>query len=389
MADMLPSFSPTVALREWVDRHICTPIRVIVTGSRFQVLHNDVSKCALNMDVRVTTDARSPLCGLHHDCSSKILPHMTGLVEVLMQLVFTAHAMQVPLHLYCTSGRHRSVAVAEWLVRLVPATTYYVTLPLAASQHEGAFPEQFAHGREANYVISGFSTLMAPVVSADTYNAATNAVVQQLTTPGGGASKGARRRANQRAYRFVDFLSWNIPEAAQFEVIKPDFIGQNTFKLVDCSPLPIPQGYFTIAEGELTVVGGSCGEQMKHLKYFQHSDSTSVESFSHLKQDLEQIMKDTITEVDDIYLDTATLNSASSAGLELADLGFNRKGECVPQIEAQAREKLRLIKQNLAPAPGVQTPGGRGKRLSMKKFQESSTTAALGRLIRIRSEEHI
>jgi hypothetical protein len=366
------------------------PFPIFVTGARFKGVHTQIKPMSINIDVRVMSDVSyRSVTGLHKACASNILDNAASLCDTLLLAILAASRLKTGLHLYCTSGRHRSVALGDWLADYLGIGVVFLTLPDAAPQFKGVFESAAELSRSwlSSFSVCGESRI--PVLCGDSREDAKQLGIRLLGAADAleGTSKKARKRARDASMRYVEFTSWNIPVNATFDMIKPDVIADNAMSMIDYdlwfSEVRIPQDFLKCDSSTFCVVDGSLGEQLKHLQFYQRDDDTNESTFESLRADLEEITSEFVEHVEPVYLDPASINTASSAGYEFALAGFVRKGECVPVILRRAMDRIEYLRSGEYVQPGHQNPGGRGKRMLSTKLDSATTSDALGRLIRV------
>jgi len=329
------------------------------------------------------------LTGLHQKCADSVLSFALPLLHTILCVVWSARHLQLPIYLHCTSGRHRSVAIGSWLSELLCVPRALVTLPAAAPSFKEDFEEAYSYGVLWQKAFCQCAPSIVPVIAAPTYAEARHLGRQQLEVAIGDGSKSSRKRERESKLRFVDFRTFNVPVAASFSTVDHDVFACNAFNLIDFMELPVPMDFLAFNHQALVVVEGNLDEQLKHLKFFQVVDETNAESFSHLRVAIEDTMSRTISPIGSVELDTTVLNAASSAGVEFARWGFGKKGTCVLEIERRACDRLAALRGGQATLPGLQTPGGRGKRMHASKLENANVSDALGRLIRVAGPDDV
>jgi hypothetical protein len=371
--------------------------------------------------------------GLDHSCAQSVLAH--HLADGLLNRLVTALQNGLVVYVYCRSGRHRSVALAEAAASAVGCQAAHMTIVMAAKSFltlaqltaikvkceqaatmlGGAYIDQSWNGS-----MTAPPKMVAASPSSDgdgcpcsslrdfiLWNCSppgsgTNSapIVSSIPQPLDGMSKRARQRANRRqtillSSRTETRESLICGTRFQRVELQQDRFAANSWRAI-CDADDGFRRVFTAdvpTRLSLVCVAGNENEQLLHVCNFLRVDDTTIDDFLHLKEDIDWVCDRLFTRVGPwpgaLPVNKLHLNTAAGWIYKQTDEAWQRKGDCVSAILDCAQQKLKLLAEGVVPAVGVQSSGGRAKRLTRAKLATKAKDEAVGRFIRVCSAEDV
>jgi hypothetical protein len=397
---------------------------VVTSGDRFRESHNAcVKRTSIDLDVRsIHNPKRLALCGLDAELQSAVMG-ASAFWDVMLTaicLLFAAAEQDVPFHVYCTSGRHRSVTIAELLRQMFGVTVDHTCLRfINLKRFEGCRENLEPWLGVTTEVVACLPPVRPlaerPWVHGSTPNLARGIGVCSMfwhhltATVATGTAKSARKRANKSAYVFTtprNLLRSLLPGDEDYECVGRDQYAANSLSLANWVSEAEVSG-ITVAEvmtpnlDRVVTVAGGAGEQRKHLRDFLlQSDESDMTSYDWLRPIFDfvarRVFPTQVQPPDDI--DSSVLNLESSCGFEFQHYnpGVSLKGQVLDAILQRARLRIEALKMvgvsgsefEYGVMPGIQSCGGRGKRVKSERLHTSKSDA-LGRLIRISAPDDV